>query len=70
MQPSAWKSTDIIDWQRTQLIVAGQDASIVKDSQFRYLRLKEVRAMCGLSKSSIYRGIASGKFPKPIQLRL
>jgi hypothetical protein len=33
MTPSAWKSTDIDDWQKKQLIAAGDNPSIVKDDQ-------------------------------------
>jgi predicted DNA-binding transcriptional regulator AlpA len=68
--PSVWKSPEILEWQRRQLSAAGHDPAEIKDTQFRYLRLPEVRSMCGLSRSSIYRGIASGKFPKPITLKL
>jgi prophage regulatory protein len=34
----------------------------------RILRLKEVKAITGLSRSTIYLEIAKGKFPKQIQL--
>jgi predicted DNA-binding transcriptional regulator AlpA len=70
MTPSRWKSNEVIEWQRAQLVAAGADPSIVKDSQFRLLRLEEVCALAGLSKSSIYRGIQAGKFPAPITLSL
>jgi prophage regulatory protein len=32
------------------------------------LRLKQVGAECGISRSSIYRGIQAGTFPSPIAL--
>jgi predicted DNA-binding transcriptional regulator AlpA len=70
MTPSAWKSTDIDDWQKKQLIAAGDNPSIVKDDQLRFLRLRHVIERSGLSKSAIYRGIAAGKFPAPIALKL
>ncbi len=34
----------------------------------RILRLKEVKAMTGLSRSTIYAEIAKGKFPRQVQL--
>jgi prophage regulatory protein len=32
------------------------------------LRLPEVRACTGLSRTAIYRAIASGRFPRPVAL--
>lgn len=40
------------------------------DDQLRFLRLRHVIERSGLSKSAIYRGIAAGKFPAPIALKL
>lgn len=34
----------------------------------RLIRLKEVQYRVGLGRSTIYRWMAEGKFPKPIQL--
>ena len=34
----------------------------------RFLRLKEVLAICGKSRSSIYDAIKKGGFPKPVKL--
>ncbi|MEQ1599833.1 MAG: AlpA family phage regulatory protein [Methylotenera sp.] len=34
----------------------------------RYLRIKELSAMLGMSKSSIYRLVQENKFPKQIKL--
>jgi prophage regulatory protein len=34
----------------------------------RFLRLREVLAICGKSRSSIYEAIRKGKFPKPVKL--
>ncbi len=34
----------------------------------RFLRLKEVLAICGKSRSSIYDAIRKGEFPKPVKL--
>jgi len=38
------------------------------DQPLKLLRLRQVRVHCGLSRSEIYRRIASGDFPKPIKL--
>ena len=35
---------------------------------FRYMRLPEVCGVVGLSKSTVYRLIAEGRFPKPVKL--
>ena len=34
----------------------------------RFLRLKEVLAICGKSRSSVYDAIRKGDFPKPVML--
>lgn len=34
----------------------------------RLIRLKEVQHRIGLGRSTIYRWMADGKFPKPVQL--
>jgi hypothetical protein len=68
--PNVFNSKEIADWQRSQLVTAGKDPSIVKDGDFRFLRLKEVRQICGISERAIYRGINSGAFPAPIKLKL
>ena len=34
----------------------------------RLIRLKEVQHRVGLGRSTIYRWMAEGKFPKPVQL--
>ena len=68
MQAKAWTSAQVAEWQRQQLAAAGQDTSVVKDEPFRFLRLSEVCKRIGLSKPSIYRRIADGRFPRPIPL--
>ena len=40
----------------------------MKDLQHKFLRLPQVKATTGLSKSSIYARIAEGTFPKQIAL--
>lgn len=37
-------------------------------AQGRFLRIKDVIATIGLSRTSIYRMIGEGDFPKPVQL--
>ena len=34
----------------------------------RFIRLKEVLAICGKSRSSVYEAIKKGEFPRPIKL--
>jgi prophage regulatory protein len=36
--------------------------------ELRFIRLKEVLAICGKSRSSIYDAIKKGEFPAPIKL--
>jgi len=69
MNPNVWPSPEIAEWLRGQQVMAGRDPSIVKDQGFRYLRLKEVLTVCGLSERAIYRSIAAGRFPRPIKLQ-
>lgn len=35
----------------------------------QFIRLKEVLAICGRSRSSIYEAIKKGAFPKPVKLQ-
>lgn len=35
----------------------------------RFIRLKEVLAICGKSRSSVYEAIKKGEFPAPVKLR-
>jgi Prophage CP4-57 regulatory protein (AlpA) len=69
MTPNVFLSTEIINWQRLQAVTAGRDPSTITDGQFRYLKMKEVIGLCGISERSIYRGIKSGTFPAPIKLK-
>jgi Prophage CP4-57 regulatory protein (AlpA) len=68
MQPSVWESPVITEWLRGQQVAAGRDPSLVKEEGFRYLRLPDVRRLTSLSKTSIYRRIAAGSFPRPMKL--
>lgn len=40
----------------------------ISSTPVRLLRLKEVLAICGKSRSSIYDAIKKGNFPKPVKL--
>ena len=46
----------------TQAVEPGRDAPA------RILRFQQVRARTGLSRSTIYRRLAEGAFPDPVQL--
>jgi prophage regulatory protein len=37
--------------------------------ELRLIRLKEVLAICGKSRSSVYEAIKKGEFPSPVKLR-
>jgi prophage regulatory protein len=38
-------------------------------AEIRFIRLKEVLAICGKSRSSVYDAIKKGDFPKPVKLQ-
>ncbi len=44
------------------------DNEVAQDSSTRLIRLKEVMHRVGLGRSTIYRWMDEGKFPKPLQL--
>lgn len=64
-----WPSSTVLAWMRQQLVSVGGDANAIPDEPFRYWRLKEVTLRVGLSRSSIYRQISEGLFPRPVPLR-
>ena len=37
-------------------------------NEIRFIRLKEVLAICGKSRSSVYDAIKKGNFPRPVKL--
>lgn len=37
-------------------------------AEIRFIRLKEVLAICGMSRTSLYEAIKEKKFPAPIRL--
>lgn len=51
-------------------IMADADLDVVPEPKrvTRLIRLKEVQHRVGLGRSTIYRWMAEGKFPKPVQL--
>ncbi len=61
-----WNSAQIEALQRQMLIAAGHDPSVVAHMPFRFLTLREVKELLGLSTASIYRGMAAGNIPRPI----
>ncbi|MEJ7807078.1 MAG: AlpA family transcriptional regulator [Telluria sp.] len=36
--------------------------------EVRFIRMREVLAICGKSRSSVYEAIQKGEFPKPVKL--
>lgn len=42
--------------------------SSTEQTELRFIRLKEVLAICGKSRSSVYEAIKKGEFPSPIKL--
>lgn len=39
-----------------------------RDTELRFMRLKEVLALCGTSKTTLYKAMKNGKFPQAIKL--
>lgn len=69
MPTVAWTNKDINNWIRERIIASGLDGSVVPDDEpFRVLKLKDVMERTQLGRSTIYRQIAAGNFPKPIHL--
>jgi len=48
--------------------VAVERRALSNRGDVRFLRLKEVLAICGKSRSSVYDAIKKGDFPKPVKL--
>jgi predicted DNA-binding transcriptional regulator AlpA len=64
----AWSSTAIVQWMRDCIAASGADPTLIPDEPARLLRLPDVEARVGLKRSSIYRKIEEGSFPRPILL--
>ena len=47
---------------------ARNEAALAEKAELKILRRRQVEERVGLSCSSIYAGVASGTFPKPIRL--
>lgn len=39
-----------------------------RDTEVRFMRLKEVMALCGKSKTSVYEAMSKGEFPQVVKL--
>lgn len=63
----AWWRPEVIAWIHACLRSSGREFP-TDDQPGRFLRLREVQAMTGLSRSSLYRKIAIGSFPPPVRL--
>lgn len=46
--------------------VAAERRALSNRTNVRFLRLKEVLAICGKPRSSVYDAIKKGDFPKPV----
>jgi prophage regulatory protein len=55
--------------RQEETTMANKSALAVANSEQRALwRLPKVREVCGLSRTTLYRLISSGRFPRPIPL--
>jgi predicted DNA-binding transcriptional regulator AlpA len=64
----AWWSDDVTAWMQACLHGSGRDVAVHFDGPACFLKLREVQRLTGLSRSSLYRKIANGSFPRPILL--
>ncbi len=63
----SWVIAMALEWEG---VMADADVDVVPEPKrvTRLIRLKEVQHRVGLGRSTIYRWMAEGKFPKPVQL--
>ncbi len=45
-----------------------QVAAVAAETEVRFIKLKEVMAICGKSRSSLYAAIQKGEFPAPVKV--
>ena len=62
-----WVIAMALEWEG---VMADADLDVAPEPKrvTRLIRLKEVQHRVGLGRSTIYRWMAEGKFPKPVQL--
>jgi predicted DNA-binding transcriptional regulator AlpA len=63
-----WPSPVIASWMKERLRAAEADPGLVPDEPFRFLRMPEVLSRTGLGRTTLYRRIENGTFPRPIPL--
>lgn len=63
----SWVIAMALEWEG---VMADADLDLAPEPKrvTRLIRLKEVQHRVGLGRSTIYRWMAEGKFPKPVQL--
>lgn len=63
----SWVIAMALEWEG---VMADADLDIAPEPKrvTRLIRLKEVQHRVGLGRSTIYRWMSEGKFPKPVQL--
>lgn len=64
----AWSNNAIIGWMRQRIAAAGGDPQAIPDEPIRFLRIDEVERRTSVKKSTIYRWVADGTFPKGVPL--
>lgn len=53
---------------RTTEHCGSEPAPAAQASELRFIKLKEVMAICGKSRTSVYESIKTGTFPPPVKL--
>lgn len=64
----AWASSDVIAWMRARVAASGGNPEIIPDQQFAFWRIDEVERRVGVKKSTLYRWVGEGIFPRSIPL--
>jgi predicted DNA-binding transcriptional regulator AlpA len=65
---TAWASTAVIAWMRERVEAAGQDPMLIPDQPPAFWRLSEVERRVGLKRPTLYKMMASGRFPRPFAI--
>jgi predicted DNA-binding transcriptional regulator AlpA len=59
-----WPSTAVLRWLRDRVEAGGGDPSDVPEMPFQMLQRPAVEKLTGLSRTSLYRMMSAGEFPK------
>jgi prophage regulatory protein len=65
----ARQGNDAPDSKQTTMPATGSERrALIRTTNLRLLRIRDVMLICGLSRSSIYLAIKDGTFPRPVAI--